>query len=93
MAPKTEMVDLVLSSISLSMRQNWFGSHLCPFPLSPWKNWCARSASFECVTKWPANALLFVERISGEPKLVPNVEDVERGGSQSARKRVFFLRR
>ena len=59
--PRIKMVDLVLTRIASSMKEDWLGAHLWLLPSLPWKSWGGKLAPFERVLSWPASTLLFVD--------------------------------
>ena len=70
------MVDLVLSRIASSLKEAWFGVHLCLIPLLPRQNWGGKLAQFERVILRPAGTSLFVDRSYDKPAEAPNVGNV-----------------
>ena len=73
--PRIDLVDAARLRMSSSLKEDWFGPHLCLCPLLPWKPWFPKLASFEHVILWPADMLLSVERGGGIPRLVHNGEN------------------
>ena len=69
-------MDLALSRITSSLKENWFGPHPCLCPLQPWEPWFPGLAPLERVISRPADMLLFVEPGSGIPRLVRYEENV-----------------
>ena len=75
--PRYDVVDLVVNRIHASVKGNWFGCHLLPAPLIPWKPWMSELGRIERVIVWGAFTPLFVDSSTGQRKWLPMVEDVQ----------------
>ena len=75
--PYTDLIELVLSRISESFKEDWPGTHVCFAPARPWKNWYSKLAGFEQVgySKRPPGADLPVDRSNGCPREVPDIDN------------------
>ena len=60
-----DMVDLLVSRIHASTKENWFGCHLVLVPLIPWKPWMSKLCRFERVIVWGAFTPLLVDSSTG----------------------------
>ena len=70
------MVDLVLSRIASSMREDWRGTHLVLLPQLPWKPWFPKLPLYERVLEWNPDAQLFADSSTGQRKWVPVVDEI-----------------
>ena len=70
------MVDLVLSRIAASMREDWSGTHLALPPHLPRKPWFPRLPVYERVLEWNPDARLFADSSTGQRKWVPVADEI-----------------
>ena len=75
--PRVDLIEGVLGRIRRSIREEWFGTHACLFPVQPWRGWFPMLNGFTRASKWAADSELLIDKSAGFPRRIPNKEDVD----------------
>ena len=69
--PRVDLIHMALGRIHRSIREAWFGVHVCFLLVQPWKRWFSKLYGLSIVLARTADSELFVDRSAGLPRRAP----------------------